>query len=149
MPCRAHAVPLPCRVALIHTCHAAPLPFSDSAVSFVKVHVLAGNIRAASPTYYVDQQYALICTTPLFYILAPTCFGSSLPSSGSLLDPPELLEIQIEWVVYHIMCGYVTCVLDCRGSVCFVSQLSAYCWSFLIRMTMHGMNIKLLVLQFN
>jgi hypothetical protein len=25
----------------------------------------------------------------------------------------ELLEIQIEWVVYHIMCGYVTCVLDC------------------------------------
>jgi hypothetical protein len=34
--------------ALIHTCHAAPLPFSDSAVSFVKVHVLAGNIRTAS-----------------------------------------------------------------------------------------------------
>jgi hypothetical protein len=36
MPCRAHAVPLPCRAALIHTGHAAPLPFSDSAVSFVK-----------------------------------------------------------------------------------------------------------------
>jgi hypothetical protein len=42
------------------------------------------------------------CTTPLFYVLAPTRFGSSLPLSGSLLDPPELLEIlQIEWVVYH------------------------------------------------
>jgi hypothetical protein len=41
------------------------------------------------------------CTTPLFYILAPTYFGSSLPSSGSFLDPSELLEIQIEWVVYH------------------------------------------------
>jgi hypothetical protein len=41
------------------------------------------------------------CTTPLFYILAPTCFGISLPSSGSLLDPTELLEIQIRWVVYH------------------------------------------------
>jgi hypothetical protein len=54
-----------------------------------------------------DQQYALICTTPLFYILAHTCFSSSLPSSGSFLDPSELLEIQIEWVVYHIMCGYV------------------------------------------
>jgi hypothetical protein len=27
-----------------------------------------------------------------FYVLAPTCFGSSLPSSGSLLDPSELLE---------------------------------------------------------
>jgi hypothetical protein len=43
-----------------------------------------------------NQHYALICTTPLFYILAPTCFGSSLPSSGSFLDPSELLEIQIE-----------------------------------------------------
>jgi hypothetical protein len=47
-----------------------------------------------------DQQYALICNTPLFYVLAATCFGSSLPSSGSFLDPSELLEIQIEWVVY-------------------------------------------------
>jgi hypothetical protein len=34
-----------------------------------------------------DQQDALICTTPLFYILASTCFSSSLPSSGSFLDP--------------------------------------------------------------
>jgi hypothetical protein len=46
-----------------------------------------------------DQHFALICTTPSFYILASTCFGSSLPSSGSFLDPPELLEIQIECVV--------------------------------------------------
>jgi hypothetical protein len=35
---------------LIHTRHAAPLPFSDSAVSFVKFPVVAGNIRIASPT---------------------------------------------------------------------------------------------------
>jgi len=47
--CCAHAIPLPCH-SLIHTCHAAPLPCSDSAVSFVKVRVLAGNIRTASPT---------------------------------------------------------------------------------------------------
>jgi hypothetical protein len=47
-PCCSHAVPLPCR-ALIHTCHAAPLSCSDSAVSFVKVRVVAGNIRTASP----------------------------------------------------------------------------------------------------
>jgi hypothetical protein len=64
-----------------------------------------------------NQHYALICTTPLFYTLAPTCFGSSLPSSGSFLDPSELYEIIIEWVVYHIMCGYVTWVPDCRDSV--------------------------------
>jgi hypothetical protein len=64
-----------------------------------------------------NQQYALILTTPLFCVLAPTCFGSSLQSSGSFLDPPDLLEIEIEWVVYHIMCGYVACVPDFRGSV--------------------------------
>jgi hypothetical protein len=76
-----------------------------------------------------NQQYALICTTPLFYVLAPTCFGSSLPSSGSVLDPSELLETQIEWGVYHMMCGYVICVPDFRGFVCCV-QISAYCWFF-------------------
>ena len=51
--CRAHAAPKPfhCHAApLIHTCHAAPLPCSDNAVSFVKVRVVAGNIRTASPT---------------------------------------------------------------------------------------------------
>jgi hypothetical protein len=73
-----------------------------------------------------NQQYALICTNSLFYILAPTCFGTSLPLSGSFLNPSDLFEIQIEWVVYHIMCGYVACVLDCRGSVCCASQLSTY-----------------------
>jgi hypothetical protein len=70
-----------------------------------------------------NQRYALICITPLIYILAPTCFGSSLPSSGSFLDPSALLEIQIEWVVYHIMCGYVVCVPESRGYVCCAYQL--------------------------
>jgi hypothetical protein len=31
-------------------------------------------------------------------MLAPTCFGSSLPSYGSFIDPSELLEIQIKRV---------------------------------------------------
>jgi hypothetical protein len=66
-----------------------------------------------------DRKYALICSTLLFHMLAPTCFGSSLPSSGSFLDPSELLEIQIELVLYHVMCGYVACVPDCRGSVIY------------------------------
>jgi hypothetical protein len=49
--CRAHAVPLPCHAVNSHMpCHAMPLPCSDSAVSFVKVHVVAGNIRTGSPT---------------------------------------------------------------------------------------------------
>jgi hypothetical protein len=45
--------------------------------------------------------------------MAPTCFGSSLLSSGSFLDPSDLPEIQIECVLYHIMCGYVACGSDC------------------------------------
>jgi hypothetical protein len=48
-PCCSHAVSLPCR-ALIHTCHAVSLPCSDSAVCFVKVRMVAGNIRTASQT---------------------------------------------------------------------------------------------------
>ena len=48
--CRAHDVPLPCSAALIRTCHAAPLPCTDSAVSFVIFRVVAGNIRTVSPT---------------------------------------------------------------------------------------------------
>jgi hypothetical protein len=39
-----------------------------------------------------NQHNAHICTTALFYMLAATCFGSSLPSSGSFQDPSELLE---------------------------------------------------------
>jgi hypothetical protein len=55
-------------------------------------------------------------------MLAPTCFGSKLPSSGSFLDRSELLELQMEWVVYRIMSGDVACGPDCRDSVCCASQ---------------------------
>jgi hypothetical protein len=58
-----------------------------------------------------------IFTTPLFHKLAATCLGSSLAPSGSFLDPSQLLELQMKWVVYYIMCGYVACVPECRGSV--------------------------------
>jgi hypothetical protein len=43
-----------------------------------------------------------ICTTALFYMLAPTCFGSSLPSSGSFWIRLSYVKIQID-MVYHIM----------------------------------------------
>jgi hypothetical protein len=91
------------------------------------------------------------------------------------------------------MCGYVACVLECRGSVCCDSQctlydippigfifqgtqkdprssmmiagycrnmwepvyrikemyrISAYCSSFLLRLIMHGMDIKLFMARF-
>jgi hypothetical protein len=86
-----------------------------SPVGFTKclgVHVpLRAPRKKAMYISYINQNRPTIrtdCTTPLFYVLAPTCFGRSLPSSGSLLNPCcELLEIQIGWVVCHIMCGYV------------------------------------------
>jgi hypothetical protein len=43
-----------------------------------------------------NQHYALNCTTLLFKIQAPTCFGSSLPSSESFLDSSELFQMQTE-----------------------------------------------------
>jgi hypothetical protein len=70
-----------------------------------------------------NQHNALNYITSLFNIQTPTCFGSSLPSSGRFLDPCELLEMQNKKVVCHIMCGYVACVLECCGSVCCASQL--------------------------
>jgi hypothetical protein len=50
-----------------------------------------------------NQHYAQICTTALFYILAPTCFGSSFPSSGSFWIRLSYMKIQIDSVVYHIV----------------------------------------------
>jgi hypothetical protein len=56
---RPHAVSG--RPVLIHTCHAVSLPFSDSAMYFVKVRVVAGNIRNPSPT--VERISMLLITT--------------------------------------------------------------------------------------
>jgi hypothetical protein len=50
-----------------------------------------------------NQHNALICTTALFYMLPPTCFGSSLPSSWSFWTGHSYGKIQIGMVVYHIM----------------------------------------------
>jgi hypothetical protein len=61
-----------------------------------------------------NQHNAQICTTALFYMLAATCFGSSLPSSGSFWIRLSYVKIQIDMVVYHIMWLSVT---ECHGSV--------------------------------
>jgi hypothetical protein len=50
-----------------------------------------------------NQHYVQICTTALFYILAPTCFDSSLPSSGSFWIHLSYMKIQIDLVVYNVM----------------------------------------------
>ena len=73
-PCHSHAVPLPCR-ALIHTCHAAPLPCFDSAVSFVNVRVVAGNIRTTSPT----ESFFVVCCYHSFPRPCKRCLVSHWP----------------------------------------------------------------------
>jgi hypothetical protein len=47
-----------------------------------------------------NQYNAQICTNALFYMLAPTCFGSSLPSSGSFWIRRSYVKIQIDMEVY-------------------------------------------------
>jgi hypothetical protein len=59
-----------------------------------------------------NQHYALIYITSLFNVQAPTCFGSSLPSSGGLLDPCGLLE-QIGGIVLWFPAGSYTTYLFC------------------------------------
>jgi hypothetical protein len=50
-----------------------------------------------------NHHHAQICTTALFYTLAPTCFSSRLPSLGSFWICLSYMKIQINLVVYHIM----------------------------------------------
>jgi hypothetical protein len=50
-----------------------------------------------------NQHNARICTTALFYTLAPTSFGSSLPFSGSFWICLNYAKIQIDMVVFHII----------------------------------------------
>jgi hypothetical protein len=52
-----------------------------------------------------DQHYALIIT-PLLITQATTCFGTYMPSSGSVLYPSELLERQ-----KLLCCSLVCCVV--------------------------------------
>jgi hypothetical protein len=70
-----------------------------------------------------NQHYALIFTTALFYTLAPTCFGSSLPSSGSfwIRLSYSYVKIQIDIVVYN---SVVKCPV-CRSVVVQSVVLSA------------------------
>jgi hypothetical protein len=50
-----------------------------------------------------NQHNAQIYTAALFYMLSPTCFGSSLPSLGSFWIRLSYVKIQIDIVVYHII----------------------------------------------
>jgi hypothetical protein len=58
----------------------------------------------------------LLCS----YMLAPTCFSISLPSSGSFWIHLSYVKMQIDMVVYHIMWLSGLCV--------GVSWFSLLCW---------------------
>jgi hypothetical protein len=70
-----------------------------------------------------NQYNAQTCTAVLFHMLAPKCFGSSLPSSGSCWIRLSYLKIQIDMVVYHIMWLSGQCVGVSRFSLlCFPTE---------------------------
>jgi len=74
---------------LIHTFHAALLPCSDSAVSFVKVRVVAGNIRTASPSSLTDRLYCSVLL-PLFTVVGmDRCEEDWYASDNNLRGTPR------------------------------------------------------------
>jgi hypothetical protein len=86
---------------------ANPLLLSGSSSQRNSTQVLI-HVGHMLPTCYLPCRNAykhseLNVTSSLQSQMAPTCFGSSLPSSGSFLDPSALLEIQVERGVYHII----------------------------------------------
>jgi hypothetical protein len=86
--CRAHAVHLPCR-ALIHTRHAAPLPCSESAVSFVEVRVVAGNIRTAESNSLTDCPFCSVLL-PLYTVVGmDRCEEDWYASDNNLRGTPR------------------------------------------------------------
>jgi succinate-acetate transporter protein len=66
-----------------------------------------------------NQGYTQICATALFYMLAPTYFGSSLPSSGSFWIRLSYMKIQIDLVVYQNI--FLTCFFNVRVFACLIS----------------------------
>ena len=73
MPFPRHAVPL------IHTCHAAPLPCSDSAMSFVKPRMEAANIRTASSNSLTDRLFYSVLLPLFFFVHDKRCLVSHWP----------------------------------------------------------------------
>jgi hypothetical protein len=70
----------------------------------------------------IDQHYALIII-PLFITQAPTCFGTYVPSSGSVLYPCELLESP-KWMCHRDVPLYCECWWPvCTGCCSFVRYL--------------------------
>jgi hypothetical protein len=69
-----------------------------------------------------NHHNAQICATALFYMLAPTCFGSSLPSSGSLWIRLSYVKRQIDMVVYHIMLSGLCIGVSWFSLLCFPAE---------------------------
>jgi hypothetical protein len=82
----------------------------------------------------VSYLYVQICTSALFHMLAPTCYGSGLPSSGSFW-------IRLSYVNLYGGLSYNVVKWPVCRSVGMV-QICALCWVFILRLIVHGTNIK-------
>jgi hypothetical protein len=103
---------------LIYTCHAVPMPFSDSAVSFVKVSVVAENIRTASPS--VSRTGMLLITT---FVELCVLAGRSRMWAGH----PHAVSGRLMLIhTYHAATMPFLCLLEPEGSLPH-SQVPATC----------------------
>jgi hypothetical protein len=93
-----------------------------------------------------DQHYALIIFS-LFITHAPTCFGTYVPSSGSVLFPCELLEspkwLCNRYVPLYCKCWWPLCTGCCSPAERICAQmdkvtLAGYCYAM-----RHGINFEI------
>jgi hypothetical protein len=108
---------------------------------FLSVLLLCYELSASCSVSYLNvllvnsrnnHHYAQICTTALFYILASTCFGSSLSSSGSFWIHLSYKKIQINLVIYDLMLvKWPVCrsVAVLRHHLYFSLWVVTICWS--------------------
>jgi hypothetical protein len=81
-----------------------------------------------------NQHDTQIYTTAVFYMLAPTCFGRSMPSSERFWICLSYVKIQIDMVVYHIVwlsdlsVGVSWFSLLCFPAKCIVHSRYALSW---------------------
>ena len=98
---------------LIQTCHAMPLPCSDSAVSFVKVRVVAGNIRTASQTVLTGRLFCSLLLQHFTVVGMDCCKEDWYASDNSLCG-----TLHGSWKKPNVgrqpACRLLTAVL-CRG----------------------------------
>jgi hypothetical protein len=74
------------------------------------------------------QQYELICTTPLFYVLAPTCFGTRLgDTTDGITTMRHAGHVTTHYTIYKTFDLFQVTRKDLRSSL----MMAGYCRNML------------------